>query len=140
MKPPKDNNKDESIVRLDKWLWTARFFKTRSLAKKSIEQGKVFYNGQKASPSRTVQVGAELIIPQGFDQKTIIVKNLSAKRLAYEQAKLLYEETEQSLKQRETNQEKRKTEKYLRITPKPEKRPDKKARKLIKSIRRDSGD
>lgn len=135
MASPKQSSAENSI-RLDKWLWAARFFKTRSLAKKNIEQGKVLYNGQKASSSRLVRVGAELVIPQGYDQKTVVVKALSEKRLGFEQAQGLYEETEASQLQREKNVEKRKTEKLLRISPKPEKRPDKKAREKLRKIRR----
>ena len=127
---------DDTCVRLDKWLWAARFFKTRSLAKKNIEQGKVLYNGQKASPSRLVHIGAELVVPQGYDQKTIIVQQLSDKRLGFEQAQTLYEETQASRLQREKNLEQRKTDKYLRASPKPDKRPDKKAREKLRKIRR----
>ena len=88
-------------VRLDKWLWAARFFKTRALAKAAIENGRVFYDGVKPKPSRNLETGAELVIKQGFEQKTVIVSGLSDQRRGAKDAALLYYETEQSIQQRE---------------------------------------
>lgn len=88
-------------VRLDKWLWAARFFKTRALAKAAIENGRVFYDGVKPKPSRNLEAGAELSITQGFEQKTVIVSELSDQRRGAKDAALLYCETEQSIQQRE---------------------------------------
>jgi ribosome-associated heat shock protein Hsp15 len=88
-------------VRLDKWLWAARFFKTRALAKAAIENGRVFYDGVKPKPSRNLEAGAELTITQGFEQKTVIVSELSDQRRGAKDAALLYCETEQSIQQRE---------------------------------------
>jgi ribosome-associated heat shock protein Hsp15 len=88
-------------VRIDKWLWAARFYKTRSLAKSAIEGGKVHIDGQKSKPSRTLEVGVMLTLRQGEDSKTIEVIALSEKRQGAPEAQLLYSETEQSVEQRE---------------------------------------
>jgi ribosome-associated heat shock protein Hsp15 len=88
-------------VRIDKWLWAARFYKTRSLAKSAIEGGKVHIDGQKSKPSRILEVGVMLTLRQGEDSKTIEVIALSEKRQGAPEAQLLYSETEQSVEQRE---------------------------------------
>ena len=67
-------------VRLDKWLWAARFFKTRSLAKDAIEGGKVHHEGQRDKVSKEIKVGMTLTIKQGFEDKTITIKALSEVR------------------------------------------------------------
>jgi len=90
-----------SKVRLDKWLWAARFFKTRSLAKAAIEGGKVHCNGERCKSSREIAIGAELRIRQGWDERTVIVRGLSEQRGGAPQAALLYEETAQSIAARE---------------------------------------
>lgn len=64
-------------MRIDKWLWAARFFKTRSIAKNAIEGGKVHHNGERVKVSREVRVGMELTIQQGIDKKTVVIKELS---------------------------------------------------------------
>lgn len=81
-------------VRLDKWLWAARFFKTRPLARAAIEQGKVFYDGQKAIPSKEIELGATLIISQGRNKKVIVIKGLSTRRRNMDEGLALYEEVE----------------------------------------------
>ena len=88
-------------VRIDKWLWAARFFKTRSLAKSAIEGGKVQIDGQKSKPSRTLEVGVTLTLRQGEDVKTIEVIALSEQRRGAPEARLLHLETEQSIELRE---------------------------------------
>ena len=84
-------------LRIDKWLWAARFFKTRSLAKQAIEGGKVHCNGEHCKSSREIEVGFVLDIRQGWDERKVIVKGLSEKRGSAPQAALLYEETPESL-------------------------------------------
>ncbi len=96
-----------SKVRLDKWLWAARFFKTRNLAKQAIEGGKVRYEGGRAKVSREVLIGASLQIRQGYDEKTIIVKALSEQRRGAPEAALLYEESAESIAQRQQQAEQR---------------------------------
>ena len=88
-------------VRIDKWLWAARFFKTRALAIEAIKGGKVSYSGARVKPSKEVQIGDELSIRQGFDLKTVVVTALSDKRGPASQAVLLYTETEESIQKRQ---------------------------------------
>ncbi|HBO37600.1 MAG TPA: heat-shock protein, partial [Pasteurellaceae bacterium] len=79
---PKDDEK-ESGIRLDKWLWAARFYKTRSIAKEMIDGGKVHYNGQRTKPNKTVEVGAMIKLRQGNDEKEIEVIALSDQRRGF---------------------------------------------------------
>lgn len=83
-------------VRLDKWLWAARFFKTRALARAAVEAGKVFYDGERSKASREIELGAELHVRQGRFEKTVIVTGLSTRRRSTEEALQLFEETEKS--------------------------------------------
>ncbi len=94
-------------VRLDKWLWAARFFKTRGLAKKAIEGGKVHYNGARAKTSKTVEVGAIIRVPQGWDIWEVEVIALSDQRRGAPEARALYRETEESVARREREAEAR---------------------------------
>ena len=71
-------NRQELIVRLDKWLWAARFFKTRPVARLAVEKGNVFYNGERAKPSQEITLGATLIIQQGRSQKTDRLVNVQS--------------------------------------------------------------
>jgi ribosome-associated heat shock protein Hsp15 len=88
-------------VRLDKWLWAARFFKTRRQAKLAIDGGKVRCDGQRAKAAKEIGVGATLVIRQGFEEKEVCVTALSEQRRGAPQAALLYEETAASKAQRE---------------------------------------
>ncbi|SDU32970.1 heat shock protein Hsp15 [Pseudomonas pohangensis] len=88
-------------IRLDKWLWAARFFKTRALAKEAIEGGKVHCRGERCKPGKEPRVGDEYQIRQGFDERSVIVRELSAVRRGAAQAQLLYEETADSQTRRE---------------------------------------
>ena len=81
-------------LRVDKWLWAARFFKTRSIAKTAIEGGKVHLEGQRVKVSREISVGEILVIKQGWDEKEVVVRALSAQRGPAPIARELYEETE----------------------------------------------
>lgn len=94
-------------VRIDKWLWAARFYKTRSLAKQAIDGGKVHCDGQKVKPSKDIAVGQMLTLRQGWDEKTIEVLVLSEHRRGAPEAQLLYSETEASINKRETETEQR---------------------------------
>lgn len=118
-------------VRLDKWLWAARFFKTRTLAKQAIEGGKVHYNNARCKVSKQVEVGAELRIRQGFDEKTVIVTALSDRRGPASIAQTLYRETDESLAAREQ----RALERRQVHTARPDKRPDKKERRQIMQMK-----
>ncbi len=87
-------------MRLDKWLWAARFYKTRSLATDEIGKGRINVNAQPAKPSRDLRVGDTVLLRQGPVQRTVVVKGLSAVRGPAPQAQALYEETADSLAQR----------------------------------------
>ncbi|MFZ9036271.1 MAG: RNA-binding S4 domain-containing protein [Francisellaceae bacterium] len=91
----------DNDIRLDKWLWAARFFKTRAIAKEAIEGGKVHYNGSRSKVSKKVEIGAKLSIRQGLDVKEITVIALADKRGAASVAQMLYEESSESIKRRE---------------------------------------
>ena len=95
-------------VRLDKWLWAARFFKSRSLAKAAIESGKVHIEGQRVKVSREIALGAILQIRQGRDEKVVVVTGLSEQRRGAPEAQLLYAETAESLARREAQAQARK--------------------------------
>ncbi|MCY1439881.1 Heat shock protein 15 [compost metagenome] len=95
------NDKDDDKVRLDKWLWAARFYKTRALAKEAIEGGKVHCRGERCKPGKEPKVGDEFVIRTGFDERTVVVKALSAVRRGAPEAQLLYEETDESIHRRE---------------------------------------
>lgn len=120
---------DSSILRLDKWLWACRFYKTRALAKEMIEGGKVHYNGQRCKASKTVEPGATVKLAQGTDEKTVVVLGLSEKRLSAPLAQTLYEETADSIEQRLKRAELRKTNSLF--APHPETKPDKKERRKL---------
>jgi len=99
-----DSGEDRAlIVRLDKWLWAARFFKTRAVARMAVEKGRVFYNGESPKPSREIEIGATLTIHQGNFEKTVIVRGLSTRRRSTEESLQLFEETEDSRLAREQN-------------------------------------
>lgn len=99
---------EECKVRLDKWLWAARFFKTRALAKAAIEGGKVQCRGDRCKPGKEPRVGEELEIRQGFERRTVVVRILSGQRRSATEAQLLYEETAESQQLREEAALKRK--------------------------------
>lgn len=117
-------------VRLDKWLWAARFFKTRALAKEMIEGGKVHYNGQRTKSSKVVEIGAELQIRQGFAEKTVEVLGLSEQRRGASEAQQLYRETEESINKRELEQAQRK-----QLGSGPDHRPNKKSRRELLRVK-----
>ena len=124
------NQSDTDVnVRLDKWLWAVRLFKTRGLAREMVQAGKVHYNGQRAKPGRNVEPGAMIKVPAGWDTKEIKVLGLSGKRLSAPLAEALYEETQESIARRESNQQARKLSAFH--SPRPDNRPDKKQRRQI---------
>ncbi|MCC7684319.1 RNA-binding S4 domain-containing protein [Janthinobacterium sp. FW305-128] len=97
-----------TTVRLDKWLWAARFFKTRSLASEAVDTGKVKVGGERVKPARSLRVGDELAIDNGAETWEVAVLGLSDKRGAAPVARLLYEETPASIARREQLAEERK--------------------------------
>ena len=127
----KKNNqeKTDNEVRLDKCLWAARFYKTRSIAKAMIEGGKVHYNGQRAKVSKAVEIGATIKLRQGNEEKEVEVLALSDQRRGAPEAQLLYQETEKSVKQREAIAFARKANALS--MPHPDRRPNKKERREL---------
>ncbi|STY61736.1 Heat shock protein 15 [Mannheimia haemolytica] len=131
MKNRHEKEENEVEVRLDKWLWAARFYKTRSIAKAMIEGGKVHYNGQRAKVSKAVEIGAIIKLRQGNEEKEVEVLALSDQRRGAPEAQLLYNETEKSIKHREAMAFARKANALS--MPHPDRRPNKKERRdLIK--------
>lgn len=124
-------------VRLDKWLWAARFYKTRSIAKQAIEGGKVQCQGGRAKPSKEIEAGMEVKLRQGLDEKTVHVKLLSEHRRGAPEAQLLYEETEESIKQRQINADQRKAQPSFEQT---RGKPNKKQRRMIHRFKQVSSD
>ena len=119
-------------VRVDKWLWAARFFKTRAKAKEAIDGGKVDINGTRAKPSKELQVGDELSITQGWDEKVVVVDGLSDRRGSATIAQTLYSETEESIARREMIAEQRRA---AGGRVRSEGRPSKKDRRQIHQFR-----
>lgn len=131
----KIQNKQE-VVRLDKWLWAARFYKTRSLAKAMIEGGKVQYNKQRAKANKTVSIGDMICLRQGYEEKEVQVLALSAQRRCAEEAQKLYKETQESIIKREKIAYARKN--YALTMPNPERRPTKKERRDLLKFKNQS--
>ena len=127
---------DEAGVRLDVWLWAARFFKTRSLAKQAIEGGKIEVNEASAKPARLLRVNDHLRVTRGIERMSIRVIALSAARGPATQAQALYEESAESILRREQEREMR------RLTgagyDHPPSRPDKHSRKLLRGFKEGS--
>ncbi|MGD8378512.1 MAG: S4 domain-containing protein [Gammaproteobacteria bacterium] len=117
-------------VRLDKWLWAARFFKTRSLASEAVKGGHVHVNGARAKPARTLQAGDRLRVSKGTVVWTVVVEHLSDRRGPASVAEQLYRETADSRSAREARAEERRTARAG--APRPERRPDKKSRRQIR--------
>ena len=132
------NDRDPAAgkLRLDKWLWAARFFKTRSLAKAAIEGGRVRLDGQRVKVSKEIGVGDILQVRQGWDEKTVVVQALSDQRRGAPEAQALYRETSESLQKREAEAAARKAAGGM--IERPAHRPTKKQRRQIHRFR-DSG-
>ena len=127
-KPQQGQQCTNEKVRLDKWLWAARFFKTRSLAKQAIDGGKVHYNGQRVKSSKQVETGVTLIIRCGWDDKTVKVTGISDKRRSASEAAILYSETNESIQRRSANAAQRKA---ISASTDSRSKPNKKQRRQI---------
>ena len=125
--------KSDSKIRLDKWLWAARFYKTRSIAKDMIEGGKVHYEGHRVKASKEVTLGAQVRLRQGLDEKTVVVLALSDRRGNATAAAALYEETAESIEKRQLAAEQRKA--MSSAVPVSDNRPNKKQRRQIIQFR-----
>lgn len=120
-------------LRIDKWLWAARFFKTRSLAKAAIEGGKIQVGGQRVKVSKEIVVGDHLTIRQGWDEKDVRVCALSDKRGSAPIAQMLYQESTESVERRLRAAEARKAAGYL---ARPIQKPDKYQRRQLNKLQR----
>ena len=130
---PKDNSRQLDRVRLDRWLWAARFYKTRSIAKQAIVGGKVLCDKNRAKPGKEIEIGMEICLRQGYDEKTVLVKALADKRRGAPEAQLLYAETPTSVAERQRLAEQRRSQpSYLSMASKP----NKKQRRLIHKFKR----
>ena len=120
---------DMESQRLDKWLWAARFYKTRALAIEAINGGKVHVNGSRVKPSRAIRVGEELTIRRGPYMMTVQIEGLARQRGPASVAQQLYHETDDSLANREQLREQLRLERAAQ--PASHRRPDKRGRRQI---------
>ena len=121
-------------LRVDKWLWAAMFYKTRSIAKAAIEGGKVHLDGQRVKVSREITIGERLAIKQGWEEKEVIVKSLSEQRGPAPVAQMLYEETPESTQRREREAQARKA--AGGAMARPVQKPGKHERKALEKLRK----
>lgn len=120
-------------VRIDKWLWAARFFKTRSLAAQAVGGGKVWLNGARVKQARALKPGDELEIHKsGFEYQLRVVA-LSERRGPAKVAQTLYEESEESINKRKALREQHRL--AAASMPHPQRKPDKKARRLLRDLK-----
>jgi ribosome-associated heat shock protein Hsp15 len=118
-------------IRLDKWLWACRFYKTRAIAKAAIDGGKVQYQGSKPKPGKNVLLGETVKLRQGFDEKIVTVIGLSDRRQSATIAQTLYQETKESIQKRQKIANLRKM-----AAPSTQGKPDKKQRRQIHRFKR----
>lgn len=132
---PSHSQPDAVRMRIDKWLWAARFYRTRTLAKEAIESGRVHYAGSRVKTSKEIAVGDELNIRQGsataMTEKTVVVEALTLQRGNASAAQVLYTETEESLERRAYYAEQRKLANLAR----PDHKPDKKQRRDLQRFK-----
>ncbi len=117
-------------VRVDKWLWAARFFKTRSLAKQAVDAGHIRLDGKRVKPARTLAVDDCLLIQRGEQQWEVIVRELSQRRQAAPLAQQMYCETDASIARRDAQASER------RLQRERPRRPDKKSRRTLTRLKR----
>lgn len=121
-------------VRIDKWLWAARFFKTRNLAKAAIDGGKIHMNGARVKPSKEIEAGNKLMIRVGWDEMEVLVIALSDKRRGAPEAAKLYQETQKSIDKRTTYAEQRKAMGQSQLQPAT--KPNTKERRQLQRVKR----
>ena len=122
-----------TAVRIDRWLWAARFFKTRSSAKSAVEGGKVHVDGKRVKPSKELRPGQTLEIRRGDLVQTVVVQELSQQRGPATKAQALYAETSESIELREQRKSIRRMERAGLTVPSS--RPDKKDRRALSQLR-----
>ena len=126
---------DELKIRLDKWLWAARFYKTRSLAAEAVNGGKVHLNAERVKSAKMVKPGDQLRIRRGQEEWIVIVRGLNTQRRPAVEASRLYEETEDSKAAREQRAEERRID-ALAGPQASHRRPNKKDRRHIVQFKR----
>ncbi len=124
---------DAAPVRLDKWLWAARFYKTRSLAKTAVEGGKVHLNGARTKPAKDVIPGDRLTVTRGEVEQTVIIVDTAERRGSASIAATLYEETTESIDAREAIRAERRMRSAGLVVPKS--RPNKKQRRALQELK-----
>ena len=123
-------------VRLDRWLWAARFFKSRAQAKKAVEAGHVELNGRRTKPAKETAPGDLLSIRRGFAKRLVVVKAVAEQRRNAAFAQTLYEETEESICAREAEAADRRLQRAgLSV---PDRKPDRRARQALKRLKQDT--
>jgi ribosome-associated heat shock protein Hsp15 len=125
--------KENSFTRLDKWLWAARFYRTRAIAKQMIDSGKVYYNGQRTKSGKAVAINDVIKIRQGFEEKEILIIALADKRRDADFAQTLYQESKSSIETREKNALARKQ--GILLSPASDTKPDKKQRRKLREFK-----
>lgn len=124
---------ENSSTRLDKWLWAARFYKTRAIAKQMIDGGKVFYNGQRTKSGKNVSIGDKITLRQGYEEKDVMIIALADKRRDATFAATLYTETPESIETRTKNAIARKQ--GILLSPASDTKPDKKQRRKLREFK-----
>ena len=119
-------------VRIDKWLWAARFYKTRAMASDAVKGGKVHLDGQRIKASRGVKIGDQYEVHRGYDRLQVIVDQLAERRGSATVAQTLYHETELSIQRREKEAGQRELARMQR--PISDQKPNKKERRQIRSF------
>ncbi|WP_077283575.1 RNA-binding S4 domain-containing protein [Cognaticolwellia aestuarii] len=132
-KPNVNDTEINQSTRLDKWLWAARFYKTRAIAKQMIDGGKVFYNGQRSKSGKAVAIGDRITVRQGFEEKQVTVIALADRRRDATFAQTLYQETQASIETREKNSLAR--QQGILLSPASDSKPDKKQRRQIRHLK-----
>jgi ribosome-associated heat shock protein Hsp15 len=120
-------------IRIDKWLWATRFFKTRSLATRAVSGGAVHVNKQRVKPARLLQQGDILCLGKAPETRELIVLGMPGRRGPASEASSYYQETDESIVRRERDAEARKTDRLS--VPRPEGRPDKRSRRKLIQLR-----
>ncbi len=131
-KTEKDNNK----IRLDKWLWAARFFKTRKLASEAVSGGKVHLNGQRTKPGREIKLSSQLRIHKGALEWNLTVVGICHYRRPATEAETLYEEDEASINKRNKLIEQIRITRAAEASTEPDSRPNKRERRQIHRFKR----
>lgn len=127
-----------SEIRLDKWLWAARFFKTRSLAAEAVSGGKVHVNGQRCKPGKEIKPGDVITVSKEQYTWEIAVTDLNKQRRPAQEAALLYDESQTSLLKRQQQIEQHKLQQSLQHPSEREHKPNKKQRRQIHRFKQDA--